>query len=46
MHFDWHQLWVNISLPDNVPIVLMMVLTIIILMVFPQIAMWLPNAIQ
>ena len=26
MHFDWHQLWVNVSLPDNVPIVLMMVL--------------------
>ena len=24
MHFDWHQLWENISLPDNVPIVLMM----------------------
>jgi hypothetical protein len=26
MHFDWHQIWVNVSLPDNVPIVLMMVL--------------------
>jgi hypothetical protein len=24
--FDWHQLWVNITLPDNVPIVLMMLL--------------------
>jgi len=24
--FDWHQLWVNITLPDNVPIVLMMFL--------------------
>ena len=24
--FDWHQLWVNVSLPDNVPIVLMMLL--------------------
>jgi hypothetical protein len=26
MHVDWHQLWVNVTLPDNVPIVLMMVL--------------------
>jgi hypothetical protein len=24
--FDWHQLWVNVTLPDNVPIVLMMLL--------------------
>ncbi len=24
--FDWHQLWVNVTLPDNVPIVLMMFL--------------------
>jgi hypothetical protein len=24
--FDWHQLWENITLPDNIPIVLMMVL--------------------
>jgi Cytochrome b(C-terminal)/b6/petD len=26
MHFDWHQIWENVSLPDNVPIVLMMIL--------------------
>jgi hypothetical protein len=26
MHFDWHQLWKNVTLPDNIPIVLMMVL--------------------
>ena len=26
MHFDWYQLWENVSLPDNVPIVLMMLL--------------------
>jgi hypothetical protein len=24
--FDWHQLWENLTLPDNIPIVLMMVL--------------------
>jgi TRAP-type mannitol/chloroaromatic compound transport system permease large subunit len=28
------------------PFVLMMILTIVILMVFPQIAMWLPNALN
>ncbi len=26
MHFDWYQIWQNVSLPDNVPIVLMMIL--------------------